>query len=126
MPPGKGRGRAALFMTVAVTLAIVLPAALVAIAFAGQASDLIQRLGSLADRYRIARPGDIVRLPIVDRIVHWLAEHTPVTVDQVQAWIVNGLRTALEFRLAKMSLLEPARLSPGGRRLAGNRALRAG
>ena len=100
LPPGKGRGRAALFMTVAVTLAIILPAALVAIAFAGQAADLIQRLGSLADRYRIARPSDIVRLPIVDRVVHWLAEHTPVTVDQVQAWIVNGLRTALEFALA--------------------------
>ena len=32
LPPGKGRGRAALFMTVAVTLAIILPAALVAIA----------------------------------------------------------------------------------------------
>jgi predicted PurR-regulated permease PerM len=96
----KGRGLAALFMTVAVTLAIVLPAALIAIAFAGQAADLIRRLGGLADRYRIVRPSDIVRLPIVDRVVHWLAEHTPVTVDQVQAWIVNGLRTALEFALA--------------------------
>jgi len=96
----KGHGRAALFMTVAVTLAIVLPAALIGIAFAGQAADLIRRLGGLADRYRILRPGDIVRLPIVDRVVRWLAEHTPVTVDQVQAWIVNGLRTALEFALA--------------------------
>ncbi|HEY3172391.1 MAG TPA: AI-2E family transporter [Thermoanaerobaculia bacterium] len=95
----KGHGLAALFMTVAVTLAIVLPAALLAIAFAGQAADLIRRLGGLADRYRIVRPSDIVRLPIVDRVVHWFAEHTPVTVDQVQAWIVNGLRTALEFAL---------------------------
>jgi len=96
----KSRGLAALIMTVAVTLAIVLPAALIAIAFAGQAADLIRRLGGLADRYRIVRPSDIVRLPIVDRVVHWLAEHTPVTVDQMQAWIVNGLRTALEFALA--------------------------
>lgn len=94
------RGAAAFLMTVGVALAIVLPAALLAIAFAGQASDLIQRLGSLAGRYRIARPSDVVRLPVVDRLVRWLAEHTPVTTDQVQAWIVNGLRTALEFALA--------------------------
>ncbi|MEO8348375.1 MAG: hypothetical protein ABI610_05640, partial [Acidobacteriota bacterium] len=36
-----GRGIAALLMTVVVTLAIILPAALIAIAFAGQAADLI-------------------------------------------------------------------------------------
>jgi predicted PurR-regulated permease PerM len=87
-------------MTVLVTLAIVLPASLIAIAFAGQATDLIQKLSVLADRYRIARPSDVVRLPFVDRVVHWLADNTPVTVDQVQEWIVNGLRTALQFALA--------------------------
>jgi predicted PurR-regulated permease PerM len=86
-------------MTILVTLAIILPAALVAIAFAGQAADLIERLTVLAQRYRIARPSDVVRLPVVDRLVHWLADNTPVTVDQVQKWIVDGLRTALEFAL---------------------------
>jgi len=94
------RGFAALLMTELVTLAIILPAALIAIAFAGQASDLIQKLQVLAQRYRIARPGDVVRLPVVDRIVHWFADNTPVTVDQVQEWIVGGLRTALEFAVA--------------------------
>jgi predicted PurR-regulated permease PerM len=93
-------GLAALLMTVLVTLAIILPASLTALAFAGQASDLIQKLGVLAQRYRIARPSDVIRLPVVDRVVHWLADNTPVTVDQVQEWIVNGLRTALEFALA--------------------------
>ena len=68
----------------------MLPAALLAIAFAGQAADLSQRLGGLVDRYRIARPSDLVRLPFIDRVVRWLADHTPVTVDQVQAWMVNG------------------------------------
>jgi predicted PurR-regulated permease PerM len=94
------RGFAALLMTVLVTLAIILPATLIAVAFAGQASDLIQKLQVLAQRYRIARPSDLVRLPVVDRIVHWLADNTPVTVDQVQEWIVGGLRTALEFAVA--------------------------
>jgi predicted PurR-regulated permease PerM len=92
-------------MTVGVALAIVLPAGLLAIAFAGQAADLINRLGGLADRYRIARPSDLVRLPVVDRLVRWLADHTPVTTDQVQTWIVNGLRTALEFALANSKFL---------------------
>ena len=94
------RGAAALWMTIGVALAIVLPALLVAVAFAGQAADLIQRLTAVAGRYRIWRPSDLIRLPVVDKVVHWLAEHTPVTVDQVQEWIVNSLRTALEFALA--------------------------
>lgn len=98
---GKKRaGRAAFLMTVLVTLAIIIPAGLIAIAFAGQAADLIDRLQDLAQRYRIARPGDVVRLPVIDRLVHWLADNTPVTVDQVQEWVVNGARTALEFALA--------------------------
>jgi predicted PurR-regulated permease PerM len=101
----RGRGAAAFLMTVGVALAIVLPAGLLAIAFAGQAADLINRLGGLADRYRIARPSDLVRLPVVDRLVRWLADHTPVTTDQVQTWIVNGLRTALEFALANSKFL---------------------
>jgi predicted PurR-regulated permease PerM len=87
-------------MTAGVALAIVLPAGLLAIAFAGQAAELSQRLGTLVDRYRIARPSDLVRLPVIDRFVRWMADHTPVTVEQVQAWIVNGLRTALEFAVA--------------------------
>ncbi len=94
------RGAAAFLMTVGVALAIVLPAGLLGIAFAGQAADLSQRMTGLVNRYRIARPSDLVRLPVVDRLVRWLADHTPVTVDQVQAWIVNGLRTALDFALA--------------------------
>lgn len=93
-------GTSAFLMTILVTLAIILPASLIALAFGGQAADLIQRLSDLAQRYRIARPSDVVRLPFVDRLVHWLADRTPVTVDQVQDWIVNGLRTALEFALS--------------------------
>ena len=99
------RGAAAFLMTLAVALAIVLPAALLAIAFAGQAADLSQRLGGIVDRYRIARPSDLVRLPVVDRLIRWLADHTPVTADQVQAWVVNGLRTALDFALANSKFL---------------------
>lgn len=94
------RGAAAFLMTLAVALAIVLPAGLLAIAFAGQAADLSQRLGGIVSRYRIARPSDLVRLPVVNRLIRWLADHTPVTADQVQAWVVNGLRTALDFALA--------------------------
>ena len=99
------RGVSAFLMTVLVTLAIILPASLIALAFAGQASDLIQLLSDVAQRYRIARPSDVVRLPVVDRLVHWLADHTPVTVDQVQEWIVNGLRTALEFALTRSKIV---------------------
>jgi predicted PurR-regulated permease PerM len=99
------RGVAAFLMTVIVTLAIILPASLIALAFAGQAADLMDRLTTLAQRYRIARPSDVIRLPVVDRVVHWLADNTPITVDQVQEWIVNGLRTVLQFALANSKVV---------------------
>lgn len=91
------RGLAALLLTVGVTLGIVIPVALLGAAFAGQAASLMDRVSAIATQYRIARPQDILRIPVLNRVVQWIAERIPVTTDQVQEWIVDGARKALEF-----------------------------
>lgn len=97
---GKRQGLAPLLMTLAVTLGIVVPVAILVVTFAGQATDLIDRLTRTADRYQISQPQDVLRLPFLQNAVRWLADNVPVTVDQLQEWVVDGLRTALEFALA--------------------------
>ncbi len=94
----KGRqGLAAFLLTVGVTLGIIIPIALLGVAFADQVAGLMDRVSDTANRYRIARPQDIFRLPVLHRIVVWVSESVPVTVEQVQEWIVTGVRKTLEF-----------------------------
>jgi len=91
------RGLAALLLTAGVTLGIVVPVAMLGTAFAGQAAALMDRVSEIATRYRIARPQDILRLPVLDGVVQWISDRIPVTAEQVQAWIVQGARQALAF-----------------------------
>lgn len=97
----KGRkGAAALVLTTIVILGIVGPAVSLAVAFVGQGSDLLTKLSAMADQYKIARPSDILQVPVVDRILHAIQDRIPVTTDQVQKWLVDGLTRAVEFLLA--------------------------
>lgn len=91
------RGLAAFLMTAGVTLGIIIPVTLLGITFAGQAAELVQRLTETANRYRIASPRDLLRLPYLNRIVEWISDRVPVTAAQVQEWIVTGARQGLEF-----------------------------
>jgi len=94
--PGRP-GLAAFLLTAGVTLGIVIPVALVGVAFAGQAADLIQRLSDTARRYRIASPRDILRHPVLSRAVDWVSDRVPVTVAEIQEWIVTAAREGLKF-----------------------------
>lgn len=94
--PGRP-GLAAFLLTAGVTLGIVIPVALLGVAFAGQASDLIQRLSDTARRYRIASPRDILRHPALTRAVEWVSDRVPVTVAEIQEWIVTAAREGLKF-----------------------------
>ncbi len=91
------RSLAAFLLTVGVTLGIVIPFVFLGVAFADEVTGLIHRVSDTASRYRIARPQDIFRLPVLSRIVQWVSDRVPLTVEQVQEWIVMGARKALEF-----------------------------
>ncbi len=95
------RGVAAGLMTLGVAVGIVGPAALVAVAFANQAVQLGHRLSVLAERYQIAGPTDLLRLPVVGSAIDWLRRRFGVEDAQLRDWLVQGSQRAVQFLLAR-------------------------
>lgn len=93
-------GLAAILLTLAVTLGIVVPSALLAFTFVKQAGELLARVSDLAARYQIERPQDLLKIPALGRIVAWIDEKTPLSAAEFQRWLVNGARGALEFAVS--------------------------
>ncbi len=94
------RGAAALLLTSAVTLGIVIPATLLMLVFVRQATELLARVSQLAGRYQIERPQDLLKIPALGRIVEWIDKKTPVSAADLQQWLVNAARSALEFAIS--------------------------
>jgi predicted PurR-regulated permease PerM len=95
-------GAAAGVLTLSVALGLAVPATVLVVAFAGQASDLAARVSAAATRYRIARPSDVFALPVLQDAFRWIEQHVPVTSDEVQAWLLEGSKKFLQ-RLAASS-----------------------
>src|SRR5713226_9451030 len=72
------RSLAALLMTLAGALFVLIPAIVTAVVFAGQASELVAKLQELADRYRIAHASDVFQVPALDQLVQWISRLTSV------------------------------------------------
>jgi predicted PurR-regulated permease PerM len=89
------RGLAALLLTLAGTLLILLPAVLLGVAFVTQAGDLVGRMQVLAEHYHISQVGDILRVPVLEGAIRRLGTYVPVTADQIQSWLVQGGQSAL-------------------------------
>jgi predicted PurR-regulated permease PerM len=96
---GGRKGVAAMILSLAALVGIVVPAGLLMLAFVSQGSELLNQLSSMAERYKIARPSDILHIPVVDSLLHRLQDKIPFTADQVQSWLVDGLRGAIYFLL---------------------------
>ena len=93
---GGRRGAAAIVLTLAVILLLVGPATLLAVAFANQASELVGHVQKTAAQYQIARPSDLLRIPILDGIMRWIEELVPVTAEQIQGGMVEGAKGLLQ------------------------------
>ncbi|MGH9364488.1 MAG: AI-2E family transporter, partial [Thermoanaerobaculia bacterium] len=91
-----GRGAAAAILTLAVGLGVAGPAVILAVSFAGQASDLLRRFSVEAGRYRLLQPGDFLRLPFVEGAMRWIEQRIPVTAEQVEHWAVEGVKRLLQ------------------------------
>jgi predicted PurR-regulated permease PerM len=83
-------GSAAGVLTLAVALGLAVPATILVVVFAGQASDLAGRVSAAATRYQIARPSDLFQLPVLQDAFRWIEQHVPVTSEEVQAWLLEG------------------------------------
>jgi predicted PurR-regulated permease PerM len=65
-------GLAALLLTMAGALFVLIPAVVTAIIFAGQATELMGTLERLAERYKIAQPSDLLQMPALDQLFQWI------------------------------------------------------
>jgi predicted PurR-regulated permease PerM len=90
----------AVLLTVALILGLVLPAAAIAVAFGGQAVELVQKLRGLAAEYQIRAPADLLTIPVVGKGIAWVDELLPVTAAQIQTWAVEALQRILQFLLS--------------------------
>lgn len=93
---GGRRGAAAILLTLGVILLLIGPATLLAVAFANQAADLFARLQTAAGQYHIARPSDLLRIPVVDRFIRWAEARAPVSAEQLSDWLVGAAKALLQ------------------------------
>src|SRR5262245_23885684 len=91
---------AAILLTVAGALFVLIPAVVTGIIFAGQATELLSRLERLAERYRIAEPSDLLQVPALDQVFRWIGKFVPIPPAQLRAWVLDGGRSLLSLALA--------------------------
>jgi predicted PurR-regulated permease PerM len=76
-------------------LLFVLPLAAIAGAVASQAAQLAERLERYVPRAG-APPIELSRLPMFERPLVWIGEHTGLTLPQIEEWLVAGARNVLQ------------------------------
>jgi predicted PurR-regulated permease PerM len=92
---GGRAGLAALLLTIASLLLILLPAVLLGVAFANQAGELVKRIRELAEHHHISRMSDVLAIPMIDRAVQRIGAHMPLSADRIQAWLVDSGQSLL-------------------------------
>jgi len=97
---GGRRAAAALLLTVGVIVLVLVPAFLLAVAFTAQAAELFRRVQAAAGHYEIARPSDLLRIPVVHQFLQWAETMAPVSAEQVQSWLVGAATTVLQLIVA--------------------------
>ena len=97
----KGRKSiAALALTLASVLVLVVPAVSLGIVFGRQASDLVFGLQDSAAEHQIQSPSDIMHLPEVDRAVRWAGSYLPVPADQITNSLVSAGQQVIQSVLS--------------------------
>jgi predicted PurR-regulated permease PerM len=89
------RGLAALLLTLAGVLLIMVPASLIAVAFATQAGELVTRIQHVAERHHVSQLSDLLRIPLASRAIEWIGSFAPITADQIQTWLIENGRSFL-------------------------------
>jgi predicted PurR-regulated permease PerM len=87
------RGRktaAALTLTLASILMLVVPAVMLGAVFGRQASDLVGRAQTSAAEYQIQRPTDVLQIPAVEGAIKWIESVLPVKAEQLTDSLVSA------------------------------------
>ncbi len=97
------RGRrtlAALLLTIASVLIVVVPAIFLGIVFGRQATELVGQLQTSAAEHQIQRPSDVLALPQVDRLVRWVESSVPISAEQLRDSLISGGQQVVQSALA--------------------------
>jgi len=97
------RGRdtiAALLLTIAAVLVIVIPAIFLGIVFGRQASDLVGRLQTSAVQHQIQSPSDVLALPQVSQFLGWMNSWLPVNPEQLRDSLLSAGQQVVQSALA--------------------------
>jgi len=93
-------GLAALLLTLAGAMFVLIPAVVTAIIFAGQATELMGTLEELAERYKIAQPSDLLQMPALEHLFQWIGRFVPVPPAQIRSWALDGGRSLLSLLIS--------------------------
>jgi len=97
---GGRSGLAALLLTLAGAMFVLIPAVVTATIFAGQATELMGTLDGLAERYKIAQPSDLLQMPALEHLFQWIGRFVPVPPAQIRGWALDGGRSLLSLLIA--------------------------
>lgn len=92
---GKPRLAAAI-VTVLTILLFLLPVAVIAGAVAAQAAQLLNRLEGHVPTLESMRALDVARIPWLQRAVDWIGDHTGLSLQQMQGWVITGAKNLLQ------------------------------
>ena len=91
---------AAILLTFGVIVLIMGPVFFASVAFANQAAELFRRVQAAAGHYQIARPSDLLRIPVVHQFLQWAETMAPVSAEQVGAWLLAAATALLQGMVA--------------------------
>ena len=97
------RGRktwAALALTLASVLVLVVPATVLGIVFGRQAAELVGRAQTSAAEHQIQGPSDVLHLPAVEQGIRWVESFLPVKSDRITGSLLSAGQQVIESVLS--------------------------
>jgi predicted PurR-regulated permease PerM len=86
--------------TVLTVLLFVLPVAAIAATVVAQAAQLLRRLDAFRPTAEVGKDINLSDFPWLERPLAWIGQHTSLTLDEIQTWIVEGAKRVLQAMMA--------------------------
>jgi predicted PurR-regulated permease PerM len=91
----RGRELAAGVLTFLAPIVILLPLSALSLDFVAQISTLLQKVQRSAAELDIKSLSDLQQFPWIARINVWLEDHSGISAEQIQSWLIAGTREVL-------------------------------
>jgi predicted PurR-regulated permease PerM len=92
----RGRAAPAVLLTVLAPVVVLLPLSALSIDFVEQISTLLRTLEGAARKLDIKTFSDLQQFPLIARANAWLQAHASISAEQVQGWLISGVREVLQ------------------------------